>query len=333
MAEKSVQRAGGKTVAYEDDDYDDRYYDEDEEETGSRKALIISVSALLVALVVAMVVVLRPLLSNKGDKMVTVPSFLGQSIEEVLASELYEDFNLVEGESVYNDKYEAGKICAQSIARNESVEVGTTIELTVSKGTETMTMPDLLDRTQQKVETSLGGMGLDITYRYEEHDTVEEGRVISTEPAAGAEIKSGDKVTIILSAGSGVEMTKVPDVVDLERDDAIARLDEANLKASVTEEENSADEGRVFYQSMKAGQEVPEGTTVSIKVSKGKAEPSPSPSPTPEPTVPPSQNIAPPVTTTTPTAEPSPSQEPEPEPSVNPEDPEVPPENEIFAEN
>ena len=335
MAEKSVQRAGGKTQTQTyDDDY---YYDEedDDEEGGMNKALIISVSALLVALIVAMVVVLRPMFAKKGEDMVTVPSFLGQDIQEVLSSELYEDFKLIEGESVYNDRYEEGQVCAQSIARGESVEVGTSITLTVSKGTQTMTMPDLKDRTQQEVETSLSGMDLDITYRYEEHDTVEEGRVISTDPAAGAEVKSGDKVTIVLSAGSGVEMTKVPDVVDLELDDARQRLEDAKLEVSVTEAEDDKDAGIVFYQSMKAGQEVPEGTTVSIKVSTGPAEPSPSPSPspTPEPVIP-TQNIAPPAAST----EPSPTTPTStPTPPVDDEDPQDPgiqdPDNNIFAEN
>lgn len=337
MAEKSVQRAGGtsqtRTQTYDDDYY---YDEEDDDEGGRNKALIISVSALLVALIVAMVVVLRPMFAKKGDDMVTVPSFLGQNIEDVLSSELYEDFKLVEGESVYNERYDEGKVCDQSVARGESVEVGTTITLTVSKGAQTATMPDLKDRTQQEVETSLSGMGLDITYRYEEHDTVEEGRVISTEPAAGSEVKSGDKVTIVLSAGSGVAMTKVPDVVDLELADAKQRLQDAKLEVSVTEAESNKDEGMVFYQSMKAGQEVPEGTTVSIKVSKGQAEPSPSPSPSPTPTptpVPPTQNIAPPVNSTEPTPS-TPTPTPSQPVDEDPEDPGVhQPDDNFIAEN
>lgn len=321
MAEKSVQRAGSRQQggarkqAYEDD----LYYDEDQDERQNNKPLIIAVSALVLALIVAAVVLIRPMLSKSSNKLVEVPSFLGQNIEDVLESELYEDFNLVRGDEVYSDQYEKDEVCEQSVARGEQVEVGTTIRLTVSLGVQTMEMPNLVGKTQQEVDAALEGMELNIDYVYEESDTVEEGKVISTVPTAGNTLKNGDKVTITFSAGSGVEMTNVPDVIGLEEADAIKLLSDANLEVSVTRVEDDEDEGLVFYQSIKKGTEVPEGTTVSIKVSLGPAEPSPSPSPSEEPeqTVEPTQTVAP-VPEPSPTAEPSPSPSAEPSPSVEP---------------
>ena len=156
---------------------------------------------------------------------------------------------------------------------------------------------------------------------------MEEGKVISTDPAAGATLNAGDSVNIVVSSGVGTVMTTVPDVMDLEEADAVSLLESKNLKASITYVENDADAGLVFYQSIKSGNEVPEGTVVSIKVSLGREEePSPSPSEEPEETPTPTPYTPTPTPTpatptpATPTPEP-----PEESPVVSEEPPETSP--------
>jgi serine/threonine-protein kinase len=148
MAERSVQQAGGRQRRYEPEAYDE----EDDEDTGrSSRVPIIIVSVLLVAVLIAAVVLLRSMMGDGGSKneMIEVPSFLGQRIEDVVGSELYPDLNLVEGEHVYSDKYAEGEICDQSVARGKKVVSGTTIRLSVSRGPQTGSMPDLSNYTQQ----------------------------------------------------------------------------------------------------------------------------------------------------------------------------------------
>ena len=71
-----------------------------------------------------------------------------------------------------------------------------------------------------------------------------------------------------LAEGSASE-TAVPALEGRTVDDAIARLDEANLGSDVVTEESDQPEGRVFAQSPTAGTEVDEGSTVTIRVSSG----------------------------------------------------------------
>ena len=142
---------------------------------------------------------------------------------------------------------------------------------------------------------------------------MEEGCVIATDPAAGATLNAGDSVTITVSSGQGTVMTEVPDVMELEEQDAVDMLYSRNLAVSVSYVENDADAGLVFYQSIKSGNQVPEGTVVSIKVSLGRAE-EPSPSPSEEPSPSPSQKPAPEYT-----PEPTPEYTPEPTPEYTPE--------------
>ena len=326
MAEKSVQRANQEKQARRQGTYSGGYYEdeeEDEEDSGHGKTAIIVVSILLAIVVIAGIVMWKVFLSPSDDGMVSVPDFLGQKIENVLGNEMYSDFNLEEGDSVYSSQYDEGEICDQSVRKGQKVTKGTTIKLTVSKGAQTASMPDLRGYTTQQVADTMSDLisqlSISLAYSYEESEDVDEGKVIFTDPAAGATLNAGDSVTITVSSGVGTVMTTVPDVMDLEEADAISMLKSKNLEASVSYVENDADEGLVFYQSIKSGNEVPENTVVSIKVSLGrKEEPSPSPSEEPENTPTPTPYTPTPTPTpATPTpATPTPEQ-PEESPAVS----------------
>ncbi len=321
MAEKSVQRANQEKQSRRQGNYAGGYYEEEDEEdegSGHGKTAIIVVSILLAIVVIAGIVMWKVFLSPTDDGMVTVPDFLGQKIESVLGNEMYSDFNLEEGDSVYSSQYDEGEICEQSVRKGQKVTKGTTIKLSVSKGAQTASMPDLRGYTTQQVADTMSDLisqlSISLAYSYEESEDVDEGKVISTDPAAGATLSAGDSVTITVSSGVGTVMTTVPDVMDLEEDDAVNMLESRNLKASVTYVENDADEGLVFYQSIKSGNEVPENTVVSIKVSLGRQEePSPSPSEEPEETPTPTPTPATPTPATPTPATPTPAT-PTPEP-------------------
>ena len=232
MAEKSVQRANQEKQSRRQGSYAGGYYeddDEDSEESKGGKTAIIVVSILLAIVVIAGIVMWKVFLSPSDNGMLTVPSFLGQKIENVLGNEMYSDFNLVEGDSVYSSTYAEGEICEQSIRKNQKVTKGTTIKLTVSKGAQTASMPDLRGYTTQQVADTMSDLisqlSISLAYSYEESEDVEEGKVISTDPAAGATLNAGDSVTITVSSGVGTVMTTVPDVMDLEEADAISMLE------------------------------------------------------------------------------------------------------------
>jgi serine/threonine-protein kinase len=82
-------------------------------------------------------------------------------------------------------------------------------------------------------------------------------------------------VLALLAAGAAVwyftegSQTTVPSLEGRTVDDALARLDEADLDSDVVTEQSDEPEGRVFAQSPGAGTEVDEGSTVTIRVSSG----------------------------------------------------------------
>ena len=300
MADRSLQQSA-ETRQRRSKTYYEEEYEEEPEKSGSKAPIIIILILLILAVGLGGYLWFM-FFGGSSDNLVKVPSFIGQQISDVLDNDYYEDFNLIRGESEYSDDYAEGVICEQSVRKGQRVAPGTAITLTVSLGARTEPMPSLIGATSQEVENALSAirdaLDIKVEYKYEESDSVEQGLVISTDPAAGQNLKNGDTVTITISSGEGEKMVTVPNVIGLSEVAAVNLLEQNGLVASVSEAESDEDAGEVFYQSIQANKEVLEGTTVSIRVSLGRdEEPSPSPSPSEEP-----EESTSPSPTATPTA-------------------------------
>jgi eukaryotic-like serine/threonine-protein kinase len=96
---------------------------------------------------------------------------------------------------------------------------------------------------------------------------VDPGFVARQEPKEGTEIAEGGEVTIFVSTGP--RKTIVPDVVGMNYDDAIRALRDAGLDWRRRDVFSNRRAGRVVGQEPESGEEVVEGTTVLLRVSKG----------------------------------------------------------------
>ena len=99
---------------------------------------------------------------------------------------------------------------------------------------------------------------------------VPEGYIISQEPKFmdGYTVKEKSEVKVVVSKGQ--EITKVPKVVGLTKEEAIKALEDANLLAEVIEEASkTVEEGYVISQETKENTEISAGETIKIHVSIG----------------------------------------------------------------
>ena len=95
--------------------------------------------------------------------------------------------------------------------------------------------------------------------------------VVSQTPAPGTAV--GEKVVVTLDVSAGQVRAKVPTVVGLSRDDAIAALRAANLDiGQVIERPGPEARGTVLSSTPDAGQQIPQGTPVELVVSTGPSE-------------------------------------------------------------
>ncbi|MGW0820386.1 Stk1 family PASTA domain-containing Ser/Thr kinase [Streptomyces sp. NPDC002845] len=130
-------------------------------------------------------------------------------------------------------------------------------------------VPAVLDKTQADAERQLSGAGLGVEIKQAFSDTVKRGKVISSDPAPGAQIRDNDTVTLTVSKGP--EVVKVPDLEGFRLNKAQERLKSEGLEPGLVTREFSEDvlNGYVISTSPGAGTERKSGSAVALVVSKG----------------------------------------------------------------
>ena len=126
----------------------------------------------------------------------------------------------------------------------------------VSKTPATVEIPKVAGQTVAEAKENLKKANFEIgEEKTEASDTVEEGRVIRTDPDAGSARKEGTKVNLIIS--SGQQSFKLGNYVGRKSTDVIAELKgkkvPENLIKVVEEESNETEAGLVLKQSLSEG--------------------------------------------------------------------------------
>ncbi|MBY0216641.1 Stk1 family PASTA domain-containing Ser/Thr kinase [Paenibacillus illinoisensis] len=104
----------------------------------------------------------------------------------------------------YSNDVASGLVISQTPGADQEFDPEQTeIVLTVSRGAETVKMPDLKNRTRSEAEQMIKSAGLVLAQVQEEPSyTVEKGKVTQQWPVeAGTDVKPGDKITIFVSTG------------------------------------------------------------------------------------------------------------------------------------
>lgn len=210
-----------------------------------------------------------------GAEEVPVPNLIGRDWDTV-NPENYPglSFRITEESYIYNSVYPMGTVCDQSIRPDTLVPSGTVIDIKISKGDQSDTMPDFTGKSLDYVELYLKSMTIELNIQdvVEEYDDqIESGKVLRTIPVPGSTLKNGDKVTIFVSNGKE-PLIKVPDLYDMELDEAKKLIEENKLEYYIVgyEESNVVEADHVLSQTPSANEEVREHTIINLTISKGK---------------------------------------------------------------
>ena len=157
--------------------------------------------------------VLDPYGDQKDSKLST-PNLIGLYYSQVIADPTYADFNIVEGEYVYNESVDAGKIIEQSPEGSRKIEKGGTITVNISRGAKTFQLPEYTGQEARQVKIELERLGvICVEGTPEFNDEVANGYVLRTEPVAGTELTAGDTVTLTVSKGPEIILVEIPNLM------------------------------------------------------------------------------------------------------------------------
>jgi serine/threonine-protein kinase len=197
-------------------------------------------------------------------KSATVPDLTGMTPAE--AEEALEAVNLVgrAGDSVYDSNVEVGLVVKQSPVANTTVKEGDAVIYNLSKGIESVEVPNVVGSSYYDAESALTERGFQIDVGYESSDEYAEGYVIRQSPTSMAD--KGTYVTVIVSTGP--QLVEVPWVEGYSESVARSMLEDYGFTVNVSHvESREVESGLVIGQDVSGSAQ--SGATVSIEVSTG----------------------------------------------------------------
>jgi beta-lactam-binding protein with PASTA domain/predicted Ser/Thr protein kinase len=202
---------------------------------------------------------------SAGAKAIPVPDVIGSPVDQAKLLLTAQGFTVVV-EQVVDEEAPVGEVVDQDPSANDEAPRGSEVRLFVSKGPAPREVPDVVGRTVAEASNLLGQAGFTVKQTTEPSDTVPEGEVIRTDPAAGTTQPKGATITVVVS--SGPAESTVPSVVGLTEANAINTLNNAGFSPEVVEQDTDdpTQDGRVLSQDPAANTTETEGATVTITV-------------------------------------------------------------------
>lgn len=197
---------------------------------------------------------------SKGIEMLTMPDLTGKTREEALELVKKARFNTPQISEDFHDTVPEGQISYQDPAPNASVAHNTIVKITVSKGRQPVSMPNLVGKPSQEAQNELTQVGLQPQVTEDFSDSVPKGKVISQSVAPNTTVHRLDQVNLVISKGP--EVVAVPNVFGKSEGDARAALESAGFTVNV--KRTFGDSKRVLNSNPSAGTQAKVGSTVTI---------------------------------------------------------------------
>ena len=262
------------------------YEDDYDRGRGPRVAIMVLLGLLVVALLVGGWIVFKGDLFESAPEQVQVPNVIGKT--EAEARDAIGDAGLTLDAPDFrpdDDKTLAGKVLEQDPSGDLYVDPGTSIHLTISSGLPKVDVPSLIGSTQDQAREKLRDANLKPEFTSVESDRPQ-GEVLQTSPESGTEVDQESTVTVTISKGPHL----VPNVVGLNRSDAIKQIVDAGFQYDIRGDDKSTEpRGTVTDQLPPGDQPQPQGTVITLFVSTYEPPPPPPPTPTETPTVTPTE--------------------------------------------
>ncbi|MCW2956333.1 MAG: pknB, partial [Thermoleophilia bacterium] len=195
----------------------------DEDSRDEKRSPWVWLAPLLIVLLLAIAAGTYILLNR--DQGTPVPDVVGMRVAEARVELTEAGFVLGEQTEQSSDE-PVGTVLEQDPGDGTEAEEGAEVDVVVSKGPAPIEVPTVAGETQAAAIAAIRAAGFTAapTVRKVADDDVEEGQVISSNPAAGAEAARTTK--IVLNVSTGPEANAVPNVVGETYESAKSQLEE-----------------------------------------------------------------------------------------------------------
>ncbi|MBQ6539225.1 MAG: PASTA domain-containing protein [Bacilli bacterium] len=166
---------------------------------------------------------------------------------------------IVKYEEKYDSKVAKDHVIKSNKNTGDTLTSGEEITIYLSKGKLVMKNFNTLDKFKSWASKNK----IEYEEEYEFSKDKDIGEIISTSIKPGEAVNSDDVITVVVSEGKKNVMI---DVVGLDKDKAIEKLENNNIKYNISYEKGN--KNKVLKQSIRAGSEISKATTVSLIIGK-----------------------------------------------------------------
>ena len=136
---------------------------------------------------------------SKGKNTVIMPKVVGMSKDDAVTQ--LEDLDLIVNVvEEYDKKVEAGYVIKQDVDAKKEIDAGETVTITVSKGIEKVTVPNLVGKTEAEAKKAITDAGLKLKSTYTDNDESKaEGVVLYQDVEADTEVEKNTSISITIN--------------------------------------------------------------------------------------------------------------------------------------
>lgn len=256
------------------DDLNDNEDGDDEEDKSSDKAPIVPILTGIAVVFVVFLVVFGIFAANflfgSSGESFPCPNLIGQKFDEVEESEDY----TLEVVQDYRANTEYGVIFDQNPAAGKDIKKGTVIKIYVSMGGKTVKVPDVSNYDVSRATSILKTEGLEYEIVERPDENVAANTVIETSPARDSNVYVGTKITVYVSTGAPTVYVDLPDVRNVNIDDAKRLIEKAGLVVGTVTTVESDPEMKDIVISQdptpsSSNKQAGKGTAVNLQIGSG----------------------------------------------------------------
>lgn len=206
-----------------------------------------------------------------SGKTIDVPDIKNMTVTEATQVLEKAGLNIEVEKETYHSDIEAGVIISQNPDSNQEIKTGKTVKVTVSRGTKTGEIPDVVGMTETDAVKAIEKANFLVGEIKREYNKDQPSEIVfDMNPTGATTANEGTKVTIYVSKGQ--DLATVPSLIGSSEADARTLLANAGLTAGTVRYETSTTlaEGLVVEQSIAANESVNRNSTVDLLVSSGK---------------------------------------------------------------
>ncbi len=128
---------------------------------------------------------------------VTVPDFTAHTHDSIVSNETFTKNFTFNFTYEYNEEYEKNAVISQDLVKGESVRVGTTVNIVISRGAEQIELPEVIGLKQKEAETKLKEIGFKVKIELLENDGSHKAGIVEmTDKVAGLEFDKGTEIVL-----------------------------------------------------------------------------------------------------------------------------------------